>query len=492
MPGVLEEGELTAEDILTFGPVVEAATWTPIWLQEKRAPIAVAAGRPKLGRIFDEQGVGKAVVIRPCMSRGKRIRGLPPIYAPTMLEGAAKVFDGWPMFMDHVPAEVAEKVARNGRSVKELGGQLLNGWWQPGYVHEDDEEFGYQPGAVQANIWATPLIRETVGENPNLLHTSINAWPTSGKPGAVPWRPKVKGMMIEGIRRVPQGSVDFVVRGGAGGRLLAESAGTVVEGEPAWPEAGWTDEATALVVSVAERFYSSGHAMQIDLTKITKPEELRAALTEHAAHLLPALTESEAGHGPGTITIRAAETAAPAAAATPALTESDVQGIVERALAAAPKAEDIEQTLRESFEETLEEREEQRTLASAAAELIESAEGIPASWKADLTARYAMQPTGAPPALLVEEVVEDGVTKDKLTVLTENVKADLDHSRELIAEATGKPRVTGEGGKKPDTAGGEKVTEKAETPLWRTRFAEMGLAESEEKAIEVYGGKVEG
>lgn len=484
----LAEAAISAEEVLEFGPCVEAVVWTPVWIQEARAPIAVNAGRPKLGPIFNSDGVGKAVVIRPCISRGRRIRGLSPIYTPSMLEANSSVYDGWPMFMDHVPPELAEAMLKLGRSVKELGGQVLKGWWQRDFVHEDDAQYGYQKGGTLAEIWATPFIRRTVGENAGLLHTSINAWPKSGKPGPVPWRPGMKGMVIEGIRRQPQGSLDFVVRGGAGGRLLAQEG---LEEEGAWPETGaWDKEDVALVVSVAESLYASAQ-MSKKISEMNA-DELREHLKTEAPHLLTALAESE--NGPAKPAPTPAAAAAPTA--TTALTEADVQKLIESAQSGQPTVEEFEKRLEERAGEMLEERDQQRHLASVAAKLIEGADGLPESWKADLKANYAMLPSGPSQRLLVEAEM-DGETEKKSVeaVLVEAVKADLDHARGLIADAKGKPRVTGEGGAKPDPASGERArtgTSKAqegETPFWRERFASMGLAESADQAVEVYGGK---
>lgn len=495
-----EDAPLTAEDILTFGPVVEAQVWTPTFIAEARAPIAVAAGRPKLGPVFNSDGVGKAVLIRPCVSRGKRIRGLPPIYKPAMLEAHAKVFEGWPMYLDHVPPQLAEVAAKRGRSVKELGGQILTPFFQQGFVQEYDADFGYQPGGVLAEIWATPFLRNLVGENPNLLHTSIAAWPTSGKPEKVPWNPSVKGMAIEGIRRQPQGSVDFVPRGGAGGRLLPADGGKVQEGDGdpdtrAWPEPSWNEGDAKLVVSLAESFYASG-AMGTETTTTlpTKPDELRSWIAENAPHLLPALAENTSGSdaGGGAPVVRGG------------LTEADVRRIVQESQSSSatpPTADDV----RELAESLIEEREEQRALSSIAHELIENAEGIPASWKADLKARYSVLPSGASPALLVESAVDDdGNTLSEEDVLRRNVQADLDHSRDLIAEATGKPRVTGEGAGSSKTTGDERSRREGgaarkggkvqeSVPLWREKFAEMGIVESADDALAVHGvEKVEG
>jgi hypothetical protein len=401
-----------------------------------------------------------------------------------MLEANSGVYDGWPMFMDHVPPELAEAMLKRGRSVKELGGQVLKGWWQRDFVHEDDAQYGYQKGGTLAEIWATPLIRGTVGENANLLHTSINAWPKSGKPGPVPWRPGMKGMVIEGIRRQPQGSLDFVVRGGAGGRLLAQEG---LEEEGAWPEVGeWSKDDLALVVSVAESLYASAQMTPLP----TKPDELKAYLEENAPHLLPALAESE--------TTPAAPKPAPAvvaaAAPTSGLTEADVQKLIEHSQAGQPSVEEFEKRLEERAAEMLTERDAQRHFADVAARLIESAEGLPASWKSDLKARYAMLPSGPSQALLVEAEM-DGETEKKSAeaVLVEAVKADLEHARGLIADAKGKPRVTGEGGSKPDPASGERASTskvaEGETPYWAEKYVSMGLAESVESAMEIFGHK---
>lgn len=477
-----EDAPLSAEDILTFGPCVEAQVWEVAWLQEKRAPIARAAGRAKLGPIFNEQGVGNAVLIRPCMSRGRRVRGLAPVYTPTMLEGAASVFDGWPMYMDHVAEALAEAMARKGRSVKELGGQVLTGTWAKDFVQEYDATYGYQKGGVLAEVWATPFIRKMVGENADLLHTSISAWPTAGKPGPVPWAPGKKGMVIEGIRKQPQGSVDFVPRGGAGGRLL------LAEGEDpderAWPEPGWSAEETSFVVSLAEEFYASP-AMTPPGKKLAEmnAEELRAHLREEGAdHLLTALREESAP-----------------APAGPTLTEADVQRLVATEVAKnGAKPVDIDalrEELREEFAEQAtdlaEERDEQRALSTRAHALIEAAEGIGTKWKADLKTRYSMLPEGPSPALLVEEDDggEDGAHRTKTQVLEARVAADLDHSRDLVAEAIGKPRVKGEGGATSKATGRESARKSSRnaTPEWRQQFADLGIVESEESALAIHG-----
>lgn len=484
----MADDDLTAEDILTFGPVVEAQVWTPTFIVEARAPIAQAAGKPKFGKVFDDDGKGKAVLIRPCVSRGKRIRGHSPIYTPKMLEAAASVFAGWPMYLDHVPPELAATAAKHGRSVKELGGQVVTPGFQSMFVQEYDADFGYQPGGILAEIWATPYLRNLVGENPNLLHTSIAAWPTSGKVGPAPWNSKVKGMVIEGIRRQPQGSVDFVPRGGAGGRLLLEGEAGQDPDLRAWPEPAWEEEDRRLVVSLAERFYASA-AMPKPLTEMSRDELIEHLRTE-APQFANTITIAESAPGGG---------GGPTPPAAASLTTEDVQRMIRESAPEAPMSqEDIQASIEERVNELADERDQQRALAGIAAQMIREAEGIPKGWKADLITRYAMQPDGPPPTLLVEsETADDGTELSEEQVLRRNVERDLGHTRDLIAEATGKPRVRGEGGGTARNAGderpkGERVEEK-DVPYWRTAFADMGIVESADKALTVHGvEKVEG
>jgi len=494
-----DDAPLTEAEILQFGPIVESAVWTISWLEEKRAPIAVAAGRPKLGPIFNSDGVGKAVVIRPCMSRGRRVRGLSPIYTPRMLEANARVFAGWPSYFDHVPADLAEKLAKRGRSVREIGGQIMRPWWQAGFTQEDDEAYGYQPGAVLTEYWATPYLRSIVGNNPGLLHLSISAWPTSGKPGAAPWAPQKKGMVIEGIRSQPQGSVDVVPRGGAGGRWL------VTEGadpdEAAWPEPGWSAEDVALVVSLSECPYAdrdmaneNGKTTPPDFSKMT-PAAFRAWVAENASHLSAALAESEENR-----------TDEPANGGT-SLTMSDVKRLIaeaeERAAAKAPDLDALREELLEEAEERIAERDTQRDHIAEAHRIIERAEGISDTWKTDLKGRYVMEEDGPSERVVIAEADltgkdDDGkaVTLTELEVIRGRVADDLDHARDLIAEAQGKPRVKGEGGGSRDTAGDERpkpklregAGEKKEIPYWRQAFAEAGIAESADDALAIYTG----
>lgn len=215
------EGRLTEAEILEASPLVEES-----------APRVLVTRR---GRVFDADGTVGIAIIRPCVSRGKRLRGLPPIYTPEMLAENAGVFAGWLMYADHLseaagdapPDEtVSEEVLRlleaKGRSVRDLGGRILSSRWDPRFRAPYDDEYGYRPGAVVGRALPQPFIREMIEADPELLHVSINAYPKGARPGAAPWDRSQRGMLVEGILTRPPGSVDWVPRGGAGGRVLRE------------------------------------------------------------------------------------------------------------------------------------------------------------------------------------------------------------------------------------------------------------------------------
>lgn len=415
-----------------LGPLMEAVN-------------AALAGGVKLAEesIFDDRGVARVAVIRPCVSRGRRIRGLPPFYSQEMLAENAGVFTGWPMYMDHVAPQVAEALRRAGRSMKELGGQVLKSWWDPEFVHEDDDRFGYMKGGVLAEAWGTPFMQQLVGNNPNLLHVSINAYPKSGRPKTVEAHAgKLRAMAIEGIREEPQGSVDYVPRGGAGGRLLPRrKASRSTVSIPGLPGARERE------VSSPGLPYASRQMDGIDLSKAT-PDELREHLREHRPELLAALGE----------TVQQAPAGGAAAGGDKPLTEAEVQQMIAEAQQNFSRTLEQERDrIREEVEQETTVRESQRSLSAKAKALIEDAENIPARWKADLANRYALTPSGPTPALAAIEAEMDGdkVVKSAEDVLKESVDADLKYAAELIAEAAGKPVITGQGSGSGGGDGGE-------------------------------------
>lgn len=416
---------------------------------------------PKKGKLFEDDGSCRIAVIRPCVSRGRRLRGLPPIYTPEMLTEHARIFAGWPMFVDHKIQEAALEIAkRTGRlaerSVWDLGGRIIESWWDPTIKLPDDEEYGYREGAVVGRAIPQKAIREMLETDPDILHCSINAWPTGAKPGE---RWGQKGMLVEGIRRKPPGSVDWVIRGGAGGRVLQE------------------DE--DLAVSLLESFYDAANPeeqMKTDYSKMNLDQ-----LREHLQTEAPDLYRQLAPDPPKP------------PASSGGLTEADVSRLLQ----------EQETRLRESFEETLEERasdletlvEEKaqalvdgrdgaRVFAKIAHKAIDDAKDLTPGWKADLKARYDVLPSGPTQALLVEAAGE----KSQEDVLREAVEADIKHARERIAESRGGPAVRGLGRSTadPDGTNGKNPTK---VKVDKHNSFNGFLAESGDNVDELVNGK---
>lgn len=429
---------LEGDDILGF-PLVEDP-----FLEEGEAPPVRRVIVPKKGKVFDDQGACRIAVIRPCVSRGKRLRGLPPIYTPQMLEANSGIWAGWLMYMDHLQESVVEVLKRRGRSIRELGGRVLESSWDRDFSTEKDGTFGFQQGATIARVLPQPPIRAMIEADPEILNTSINAFPTAAKEGVAPWNPKLKGMLIEGIRTAPQGSVDWVPRGGAGGHVLQESEDTMCQVLEAYYDAH-PDPAE---VSSSGPSYRP-RAMK-PISQMTA-SELREHLQTEAPTLLQELGISAAPTPPAP-----APTLAPAATTTteaPAgLTEEAVTQLIESRVSAVRSEYDgkiatLEESVEDRAEELFRERGQYGVLAEHAHELIESS-GLPEEWQSDLKRRYAVLPSGPTDALCVE--ADDENSKDQRTVLAESVDRDVKHALRLIGAAGGRvPRVTGLGGSTP-------------------------------------------
>ncbi len=449
-----EDGyRLTEEEILDAGPIIEAG---PAVVVPRRG------GRQR--SIFEwdgqtQEGTVKLAVIRPCVSRGKRIRGLPPIYTQEMLAENAEVYSGWLMYADHFSGKIREALNEilqeaPGRSIRDLGGRILRSWWEPDYVAEWDDGRDYQKGAVLAEALPQPVARAMLEADPEILNVSHNAWPTGAVVGKKYGK---KGAIIEGIRRDPEGSVDWVPRGGAGGQI-AESD-------------------VELAVSVLRATYASP-TVQLDLSKIKDGAALAEALEEHAPDLLSALGGKDA--------VAKGFKADDPAPANGGLSEEKVREIITGALREAKTP--TEESVEEMAERLIEEREASRELATYAHELIEGA-GLPPEWEADLKRRYAVLPSGPSQAItLAESLAEkaDEDEKDEKHFVRESLDRDLKHAAKLIEASGGTVRVKGLGasssdpeGDDPNKAKDEKVAET--TRAWLDPIGGLGPVQEGQK-----------
>jgi len=384
-------------------------------LTEAAAPV----GRievPKRGKLIAEDGSMGVSIIRPCVSRGRRLgpAKLPPIYTPRMLAENASVFTGWLMYMDHLTEGLVEMLQERGRSITELGGRVLKSWYDPELVFEDDEEYGFVKGGVRGRVIPQPAIRAMLEADPGLLHVSINAWPTGARPGVAPWNSALKGMLVEGIRGKPPGSVDWVPRAGAGGRPLLE----------------WEETA----VSLLESYYAAPRGRNNDM-----PEWKTMTRDQ--------LVESLRSENPGLAAdLGLAESAAPPKdpPATGGITEAQLKAALAEQQAAFEAKLAEKDALYESLaDDVVSSRDQARALQEHAKQMIETS-GLSEGWQADLKRRYSVGPDGPSTALAFVLEEED----DLIETLEEAVKADLEHARKLIEEATGRkaPRVSGLGG----------------------------------------------
>lgn len=433
----------------------------------RTAPLLEAAAPriivPKKGKVIEADGTCQLAIMRPCISRGRRLRGLPPMYEQTMLARNAGVFRNWPMFQDHLPPEVAEAMQKRGRSVSELGGRIVESWYDPEFVAEYDDDMGYWKGAVRGRAIPQDPVAAMIQKDPDVLHCSINAWPTSAKPKT---HDGTKAMAVEGIRPRPIGSVDWVIRGGAGGRVLNEEERA---------------DAVQRVVTFLGEHYTSAHVMPDKAPDFSKmdPAALRAYLKENAPQLVGSLREDDGGEEE---TVRGTSTASLSG-----ITEESIEAIIERKLGDGFTAmqEGLASTtdrLEERAQEIVTEREGQRQLADRATKVIEGAVGITGKMRADLKGRYAVLRSGPTAAIqLCESEATDDKTSDK--VLEEMLEADIEHMQEIVREAQGKPPVRNQGGGSGEGSG---TTTRTEVPYWRRMAVAEGVLDKPEEAVKMF------
>lgn len=400
------EDRLSEAELQEAGPLIEAQTRVLI---------------PKRGKVIADDGTVKVAIIRPCISKGKRLRGLAPIYTPGMLAENAAVFGSWLMYMDHLTEGMANAVRRRGRSISELGGRLVESYFDPEFRLPDDDDFGYRPGAVIGRAIPQPLVESMIKADPEILQVSINAFPKGARRGQVPWNPSETGMIVEGIRAMPQGSVDWVPRGGAGGRVLPEVAEQAVSLIESYYDA--CDERDPHV--------NEGAAVP-QLNEYKTIEELREGLqTEN-----PALAEALTG-------LRSAPVET--------LTESAVSSLLDTKLAEAEarhaaELEAVREAAEEEIDNRLSESRAHERLERVALAKIRKA-GLPPTWTADLESGYSIGARGVPAKLRVQE--SDG--KSAVEILEARIDADVKHAFDLLREGDSGPRVSGLG---PARSGG--------------------------------------
>jgi hypothetical protein len=152
-------------------------------------------------------------IIRPGIGRGRGRR----YYSPNVLRESARLFSGKRMFLNHETDKQRRERESLPRRVEDLGGRIVEAWWD-GSVSSDNR---FEQGAVFGWVKPVGVAKQLIDEDPEIMEASISALATSIQPG------RIKGQsctIVEGIRPTPI-TVDWIAgEGGAGGRLLTEAA----------------------------------------------------------------------------------------------------------------------------------------------------------------------------------------------------------------------------------------------------------------------------
>jgi hypothetical protein len=167
------------------------------------------------GLVFDSDGTIPLHIIRPGVGKGRGRH----LYEASMLARDAKHFTGWRMYVDHQSPEARRAAGGLPRSVRDLGGRIVEAHWDPSVP--PDPKRGFGQGAVVGRARPVRWLRELIEDDPELVEASISARATGVREvhhqGQRVWA-------VEGIE--PRGSVDWVTEAGCGGRVapLIESS----------------------------------------------------------------------------------------------------------------------------------------------------------------------------------------------------------------------------------------------------------------------------
>lgn len=346
-------------------------------------------------------------IIRPTIGQGLGRHQ----YTPEMLRENADVFSGWKMYIDHQSPEAKKAAGGLPRSIRDLGGRILESWWDESVPAEG--RFGQ--GAVVGKVKPVGQVKRLIEEDPELLEASIRAKATEVHPTEVEGE---QVWVVEGIRRDPPGSVDWVSEGGAGGRIADLIEGLMKDEQPEGE-----DEVKALEEALSDP--ESGVAKAVD--KIVA-ERSRAAVQQQKRIARRELAEAH----------RAAKAEA----------QEDL----------AKAREEVEQIKR--LLELRDLRDEAQKIISEAA--------LPSKAEEKLLGEYSLD-GGTPTAKLDQQADEE---KSAIETLRESVEADIRDAREVIAEVA--PTVVE--GQGPSGSDGDLApATPAEKPFYQEFLEEAGI-----------------
>lgn len=356
----------------------------------------------------NEDGTVLIHIIRPTIGQGLGRHQ----YTADMLRENADVFSGWKMYIDHQSPEAKKAAGGLPRSIRDLGGRILESWWDESVPAEG--RFGQ--GAVVGRVKPVGQVKRLIEEDPELLEASIRAKATEVHPTEIEGE---QVWVVEGIRRDPPGSVDWVSEGGAGGRIADLIEGMVRETDEGETTPEGDEEVKALEEAVRDP--ESGVAKAVEEMVAQRS---RAAIRQQ-------------------------------------------QRIHSRQLAEARQAAEAELAEAKQTMEAAKRLVELRDFADEANRLISEA-ALPSKATEKLRKEYALEGE-TPTAKLDQQGTED---KSALDSLRESVESDIREARELLAEVA-PAAVVGQG---PSGSDGDIApTTPAEKPFFQEFLEEAGI-----------------
>ena len=446
-------------------------------------------------------------IIRPGIGRGRGKH----LYEAEMLRENAHKFAGWKMYVDHLSPEARKAAGGLPRSIRDLGGRIVEAWWDDNVPA--DPVRGYGQGAVVGRAKPTPFVRELIENDPEIVEASISATATAVRPVV---RDGQKVWLVEGIE--DRGSVDWVTEAGAGGRVAALLEAAILDNADADTVLldSLSDEELATYLRESRPNLAEGASMETkaenkaDTSTEDSPKDKADDMTERVKELVAkgmpekmatAIAKKEAA--------KASAGVEEAAVEDDEATEEDDAAEVEGEAVEETVEQPIEQTegldpaalveaLRQSAEAQLfvtelveaqldAERDairsevraeanhhiELRDLRDEARKLIAESR-MPDSWQEALMAKFDIVEGVPTEALDVVDVVdEEGtVIREAIEVLRESVAGEIASDRKRLAEAS-PTRVRNQGPSAPE--GADKPAEDKPLKYWQQVLQEAGV-----------------
>lgn len=363
-------------------------------------------------------------IIRPGWGQGRGSH----YYSPEMLRENAHKFAGWKMFVDHLAPEAKKKAGGLPRSIRDLGGRIVESWFDD-TVPADDR---HEQGAVVGRCKPTPFVRELIENDPEIVEASISAQAE----GVRPHRDNShRGWAVEGIES--RGSVDWVTEAGAGGR----------------------------VVALMEAVYDDTDINDVELIEAMTDDEFTEYVRERRPELIEALAEEAGAEGNNDSPEEESMELTPEAlaeainsneelsSALDEIVEARVTARVEQVVGGLDISAQIEEALaderaliRAEASADSDRRIALRDFRDEAHEMIESALKTQPTFAERAKAKFALTESGPTPLLdVIDEIDDEGnIVKPAKDKLHDNVQAEIAEQRAILAEAR-PTRVRGQG-----------------------------------------------